>query len=198
LESTLDARICPPRRRTAPAPGSRLRDVVQIRGPARENLDVIGDDVVLRRAVVADAAAVTELVAAAYAKYLARMPFRPRPMDADYAAVLAATDSWVAELDGRIRAVLVCALEPDHLLIENVAVHPDAQGRGLGGRLLELAEEHARANGRPEVRLYTNEVMVENLRLYAGRGYRETGRESAGGFGRVFLAKRLVSRPSPG
>ena len=156
------------------------------------------DEVAVRRAVVADAPAVTALVAEAYAKYLSRMPFRPRPMDADYGAVLGATDSWVIELGGRIRAVLVCVLEPDHLLIENVAVHPDAQGRGLGGRLLDLAEDHARANGRAEVRLYTNEVMVENLRLYAGRGYRETGRESRDGFGRVFMAKSVVSRPSAG
>ena len=171
---------------------------MQILAPRRENLHVIDDDGLVRRAVVADAPAVTELVAAAYAKYLARMPFRPRPMDADYAAVLGATDSWVVELDGRISGVLVCMLEPDHLLVENVAVHPDAQGRGLGGRLLELAEQHAAVNGREEVRLYTNEVMVENLRLYARRGYVETGRESRDGFGRVFLAKRLISPPSPG
>jgi len=171
---------------------------VPILALSRKNLHVIDDDVLVRRAVVADAPAVTELVADAYGKYLARMPFRPRPMDADYAAVLDATDSWVVELDGRIDAVLVCVLEPDHLLIENVAVHPDAQGRGLGGRLLDLAEQHAAANGLAEVRLYTNEVMVENLRLYARRGYVETGRESHDGFGRVFLTKRLIIPPSPG
>jgi len=40
--------------------------------------------------------------------------------------------------------------------------------------------------------------MVENLRLYARRGYVETGRESHDGFGRVFLTKRLIIPPSPG
>jgi ribosomal protein S18 acetylase RimI-like enzyme len=111
--------------------------------------------------------------------------------------VLGATESWVAVLDERIVGALVCVLEPDHLLVENLAVDPEAQGRGLGGRLLGLAEEQAVAKGVAEVRLYTNEVMVENLRFYASRGYRETGRESRGGFGRVFLAKSL-SQPSPG
>src|SRR3954447_26319916 len=108
---------------------------------------MIGEDVVVRRAVVADAPAVTELVARAYDKYLARMPFRPPPMDADYGAVLGATDSWVAVSHERIVGALVCVLEPDHLLVENLAVDPDVQGSGLGARLLGLAEEHASAEG---------------------------------------------------
>src|SRR3954452_17139582 len=154
---------------------------------------MIGEEVAVRRAAVADAPAIAELVEQAYSIYLARMPFRPRPMDADYDEVVHTTDTWVALAGDRIVGALVCVLEPDHLLVENLAVHPDAHGRGLGGRLLVMAEEYAVAQGRSEVRLYTNEVMVENLRFYARRGYRETGRESRDGFGRVFLAKSLLS-----
>jgi GNAT superfamily N-acetyltransferase len=37
------------------------------------------------------------------------------------------------------------------------------QGRGIGARLLDLAEDHARSLHLGEVRLYTNEAMTENL-----------------------------------
>jgi len=41
--------------------------------------------------------------------------------------------SWpAAESGGAVRGVVVLVWEPDHLLIENVAVDPDFQGRGIG------------------------------------------------------------------
>ena len=39
----------------------------------------------------------------------------------------------------------------------------------MGSRLLRLAEEQAHARGLPEVRLYTNEAMTENLDYYPRR-----------------------------
>jgi len=80
----------------------------------------------------------------------------------------------------------------DHLLIENVAVAPQAQGLGVGGELLQLAEDQARAHGLREVRLYTNEAMTENLVYYPRRGYQETHRQTQDGFRRVFFTKRLA------
>jgi ribosomal protein S18 acetylase RimI-like enzyme len=57
------------------------------------------------------------------------------------------------------------------LLIENLCVRPEAQGRGHGQRLMAHAERLAVAGGLRRVRLYTNQRFVENLRFYAGRGY---------------------------
>jgi len=84
-------------------------------------------------------------------------------------------------------------LEPaeDHLLLENVAVAPQAQGLGVGGRLLRLAEEQALARGLREVRLYTNEAMTENLAYYLRRGYSETHRATQDGFRPIFFTKPL-------
>ena len=62
------------------------------------------------------------------------------------------------------------------MLVENVAVLPGSQGSGLGVRPPATAEDLTIANGLSEVRLYTNEVMTENLAFYARRGYRETAR----------------------
>ena len=68
---------------------------------------------------------------------------------------------------------------------------PAAQGQGIGARLLALAEDHARALHLPEVRLYTNAAMTENLAYNPRHGYTETHRADQDGFHRVFFRKRL-------
>jgi predicted N-acetyltransferase YhbS len=80
----------------------------------------------------------------------------------------------------------------DHLLLENIAVRPGWQGRGVGHRLMRFAEHEAIRLGLPAVVLYTNELMTENLKYYGRRGYVETHRAEQGGFRRVFLRKQLV------
>ena len=67
----------------------------------------------------------------------------------------------------------------------------------MGGRLLRLAEEQARARGLRQVRLYTNEAMTENLAYYLRRGYSETHRATQDGFRRIFFTKplNLVAEP---
>jgi ribosomal protein S18 acetylase RimI-like enzyme len=57
--------------------------------------------------------------------------------------------------------------------------------------LLAFAEEEARRCGLPEIRLYTNEAMTENIAYYPRRGYTETHRARDEGFSRVFFRKAL-------
>jgi ribosomal protein S18 acetylase RimI-like enzyme len=78
-----------------------------------------------------------------------------------------------------------------YLLVENAAVLPAAQGRGIGSWLLALAEEQACTLGLTEIRLYTNEAMAENLAYYPRRGHAETHRAGQDGFQRVFFHKHL-------
>jgi N-acetylglutamate synthase-like GNAT family acetyltransferase len=146
---------------------------------------------ILRQATGADTDAIQRLVEAAYGMYVDRIGKRPAPMDADYPALIDAGRVTVAESEGRVTGILVLIPMPDHLLVENVAVDPAAQRTGVGGRLMAYAEGEARALGLPELRLYTNEKMVENLAWYPRLGYTETERRVDGGFARVFFAKRL-------
>ena len=148
---------------------------------------------ILRDAVPTDREAVERLVEAAYGGYVERIGRRPAPMDADYAALIEAGLVTVAERDGALVGLLVLVPEADHLLVENVAVDPAAQRTGLGRRLMAHAEDEARARGLQELRLYTNEKMVENVAWYPRLGYRETERRAESGFSRVFFAKRLES-----
>ena len=146
----------------------------------------------VRPARPSDAAALTAVAAEAYRPYVPRIGREPAPMTADYAQAVRSGLTWVAEADGDIVGLLVLVARPDHLLLENVAVLPSAQRRGVGARLLALAEDQARARGLDEIRLYTNEAMTENLAYYARHGYAETHRAEQDGFRRVFFAKRLA------
>jgi GNAT superfamily N-acetyltransferase len=115
-------------------------------------------------------------------------------MTADYGEAVRGGMTWVALRDGVIVGLLVLVKLPDHLLLENVAVLPSAQGSGVGARLLAFAEEQASEFGREEIRLYTNEAMTENLAYYPKHGYIETHRAEQDGFRRVFFSKRIADR----
>jgi ribosomal protein S18 acetylase RimI-like enzyme len=148
----------------------------------------------LRRATDADVEALTALADAAYAVYVPRMGRPPGPKVADYAAAVREAETWVLAGPEGVLGLLVLYPEDDHLLLENVAVRPGEQGRGLGRRLLEHAERRAIAHGLPEVRLYTHETMVENQAMYVRHGYVETDRRGDDGLRRVFYTKDLRGR----
>ena len=150
-----------------------------------------GDPVRMATAEPGDVAAIEALVREAYEPYIAGIGRPPGPLEDDYAAIVAAGHALVARRGARIVGLLVTTLQPDHVLVENVAVASSERGAGLGTSLLAVADEQARTAGVPEVRLYTHEKMVENLAFYARRGFLETGRRTEDGFSRVFFSRRV-------
>jgi len=146
---------------------------------------------VIRQAVAGDVPAIEALVRDAYAMYVPRIGREPAPVTVDHAGLVAAGRTSVVEADGEIAGVIVLIPGGDHLLVENVAVAPNAQGRGLGRELMAFAERRAAELGMAELRLYTNQLMTENLALYPALGYTETGRRVEDGFARVYFSKRI-------
>jgi ribosomal protein S18 acetylase RimI-like enzyme len=145
----------------------------------------------IRPAHPADTTAVREVVRAAYARYETRMEKPPAPVLADYESLVADGDVWVADVEGAVVGVLVIRPSGAALELENVAVAPGHQGLGHGRALIDFAERRARELGLQAVELYTNEAMVENLRLYPALGYVETGRRLEDGYRRVQFRKSL-------
>ncbi|CAK9888782.1 MULTISPECIES: GNAT family N-acetyltransferase [Pseudomonas] len=143
----------------------------------------------IRLASAEDLAAIDALIEAAYSPYIARIGARPGPMLEDYAPLIAARQVQLLDVQGQVLGLLVLIAEEHALLIDNVAVHPRAQGRGYGRQLIEHAHACARQLGLPRIRLYTNQAMAENLGLYQALGYRETHRAVDQGFQRVFMDK---------
>jgi ribosomal protein S18 acetylase RimI-like enzyme len=144
----------------------------------------------LRRASANDVDVVAALVERAYSKYIPRIGRRPAPMDSDYPSLVAAGSVFVLG-DPEVAGIIVLRLTPEYLLVENVAVDPERQGQGLGRRLLAFAEAEARQSGVPEVRLYTNAAMTENIDLYRRLGWEEYDRRQGDRFLRVYFRKRL-------
>ncbi len=146
----------------------------------------------LRFAAPEEAAAVAALVDRAYSGYIERMGRTPGPMLDDHAALIADGLVRVMYRNGGICGVLVLIEKDDHLLLHNIAVDPAAQGRGIGRRLVEAAEEVAKTLGYATVRLYTHETMVENIALYGHLGFSITHRAKERGFDRIYMAKAVT------
>ncbi|MFD4587756.1 GNAT family N-acetyltransferase [Streptomyces sp. NPDC058434] len=142
-----------------------------------------------RPAGPADVPRVKAVTDGAYHHYIERIGLVPAPMQADHAANVAA--GRVRVTGDPVDGVLVLVPEPGHLWLDSIAVHPDAQGTGLGRRLLAWVEEHARELGLPEVRLLTNAMMWENRRMYERYGYEVVERRTEGPYDRFHYRKPL-------
>lgn len=78
---------------------------------------------------------------------------------------------WVA-MDGDTMIGTVSGMpEPERFYVRSMAVRPDAQGHGIGQRLLEPLESYARENGFERMYLYTTHVLPGAKRLYEKNGF---------------------------
>ena len=100
----------------------------------------------------------------------------------------------LAHCGGELAGLIEMIAEADHLLVENVAVAPAFQKRGLGRRLMAHAEDVARTLDCPEVRLYTNKLFAENVELYGRLGYR-IDREALTERGIAVYMSKTLERP---
>jgi ribosomal protein S18 acetylase RimI-like enzyme len=146
-------------------------------------------DMEVRIARPEDLAAVTSVVSEAYEPWAQRLGFRPGPLYADYAALIDAKRVYLAGDD----AIIVLVPEEHWLVVENVAVRPESQGRGIGRALLVFAETEAARRDLTEVRLYTHERMESNAALYRKLGYIETGRQAVAAGSLIHFRKPLKS-----
>src|SRR5262245_19650353 len=151
----------------------------------------------MRRATAADAAAVRALTRDAYGKWVAVIGREPKPMGADYDQAVRAHRIDLAYSDGVLAGLIEMIPEAGHLLVENVAVAPAFQKRGVGRHLMAHAEDVARALDHAEVRLYTNKLFAENVQLYGRLGYRIDREELTERGVAVFMSKR-VGPPTTG
>lgn len=145
----------------------------------------------LRQGVATDAAAIRELTRAAYAKWVPVIGREPLPMTADYAEAVRNHRFDLLYMQGKLAALIETIPKADHLLIENVAVSPPFQGRGLGRRLLAHAEKVAASSGFSEIKLYTNKLFADNVQLYRKLGYRVDREDAFRGGVVVHMSKPL-------
>jgi ribosomal protein S18 acetylase RimI-like enzyme len=146
----------------------------------------------LRPATVDDVPSLHALITEAYTHYIARIGRKPAGMLVDYSQALRDHLVWVLEGPNGVVGLLDLIQGDEHIMIDNLVIAPDHQGRKLGTWLMCFAENEARQRHRRELRLYTHQLMVENQAIYAHLGYEETERRVENGFPRVFMRKLLA------
>ena len=148
--------------------------------------------VTVRKAQMADKAAIESITRAAYAAYVPRMDRQPFPMLDDYGVHIVSGAAFVLEDAGAILGYIILLPADDGaLLLDNVAVAPTVQKCGYGKKLLEFAETVARGRGLGRIILYTNAAMRENLTWYPKMGYSVIGHVTEHGYKRVYFEKKL-------
>lgn len=92
-------------------------------------------------------------------------------------------ECWVVEEDGVIIATCILSFPfptyeneyfsvDGHAYINQFAVEPDFQNRGIGGLLMDHIEQRARDEGAPDIGLDTAEGAKHLIEFYERRGYK--------------------------
>ena len=148
----------------------------------------------IREACQSDLKAIILCVNSAYEHYIDRIGGKAAPMLTNYEKCIKEKITYVVDDNNfGLVGVLVLIESKKHLFIENIAVHPKAQGSGYGKSLLQLAESIALNKGFKFVELYTHEKMVENISLYQHFGYSIFNHIFNDGFPRVYMKKCLIN-----
>ncbi len=127
--------------------------------------------IMIRPMAVADLQAVTELDALSFSQPWSQNAFQTELANRD-------ARCWVAQVNGRVAAVLIIWRVLDEAHIATIAVHPEFRRSGIGGLLLKTGMDAAYAEG---ARIYHLEVRAGNAaaqKLYEDFGFEVVGRRS--------------------
>jgi len=127
-------------------------------------------DFTVRAAVTEDSQALSRCITAAYSVYKDRNIDLP-DVSIDIDLSIDTRTVWIAQIKDMIVGVIVLTTYPDHLLLENIAVHPDHGGKGIGKALIRLAESECAEQRLHEIRLSTHRDIAENINLYKHLGW---------------------------
>ncbi len=82
-------------------------------------------------------------------------------------------------------ACVTLSRRAEALYLGKLAVEPAMQGKGLGRRLIAVAEMRARQMGLPALMLQTRVELAENHRAFAAMGFQKTAETAHPGFARA-------------
>lgn len=105
---------------------------------------------------------------------------------------------WFAQRAGKAICTIAIIREEKSWTIDQVAVHPEMQGNGLGSQMLNAIVELARRNGIETLTLDTAKMMTDLVRLYEKHGFRvvKEGKpnHNKDDHIRVFMEKSIIQK----
>ncbi len=140
----------------------------------------------IRAAEPSDAVELASRIDAAYSAHASHIPDLPEVSEG-IADDIAQNVVFVATTENKVIGGIVLILQPDHLMLANIAVDPSAEGNGIARALIETAEQVAQSNSLSEIRLSTHVKMPENISLYEHLGWHQTGKSG----NKVHMSRKL-------
>jgi predicted N-acetyltransferase YhbS len=157
-------------------------------------------DITIRLATREDVPVVRRIVNEAYQR-LADMGLNYTGVYQDDAGTwkrMEGRDTYLAEQDGKPVGTVCLRVKPipgdgEGLYLNQMAVLPEYQGKGIGSRLMGLAEEEARKRKLDRIRLDTAIPATHLIDYYTKRGYVKVGEVQWEGktYRSVVMEKRL-------
>ncbi|NKB76672.1 MAG: GNAT family N-acetyltransferase [Gammaproteobacteria bacterium] len=142
----------------------------------------------IRQAIAADADRLTSCMHAAYSRHQIHISKELLPpMQVDYSSEINQYPVWVVEMNRKIVGGLIMVFDPEEASIANIAVDPSAQGMGIGGALMKMAESQGKERGFRFLHLATHVVLEGNLSLYQHLGWQKVGGDKH----RIFMRKSI-------
>ena len=89
---------------------------------------------------------------------------------------------FVATKGQKLVGCAFAAEQSDVLYVGKLAVDPSEQGRGVGSRLMDAAQDLARRLNKPALELETRVELTGNHALFQRMGFVETARKAHAGF----------------
>lgn len=91
---------------------------------------------------------------------------------------------FIATLDGRLAGCIFAAERADAFYVGKLAVDDSARGMGIGRALMQAAEHHAVAQGKPTLELQTRIELEANHATFGRMGFVEFERTAHEGYDR--------------
>jgi len=135
-----------------------------------------------------NAAEFSKIAVAAYQHYTPLIGQPPAPMLANFSQHISQDISFALWQGDQIIGYAIVMIKQDGYWLENIAVHPDFQGRGFGQALIDAVEDFI-AQQATSYQLYTNIVMTQNISWYQKIGFVKTKEVKEAGFHRLYFKK---------
>tara|TARA_B100001093_G_scaffold517538_1_gene599368 strand:+ start:785 stop:1297 length:513 start_codon:yes stop_codon:yes gene_type:complete len=151
----------------------------------------------IRLAMTTGVPAIKMIARKSFERYVPLIGKLPAPMNAYFSGHVLKGTVFIAQSEKKQGSVLGYAIviqRDGEWLLDNIAVSPEAEGRGVGSALIAAYKTFLQKRGVQRYHLHTSEAMEQNLTWYPEIGFVETPPRLEDGFSRIWFIKEMVPR----